>query len=251
MGARRRDPGGGRARRALRRLAGHGAQGDRRARRREPARAPAGQGNVRRDAHRGDSVELPLPAHPPQRRPAASIPAAGSSTCGAARRAPRSRGCSRSSRATAYSSCAAILEYARRAGGARRDHAARGAVRRPDARALRRVSAARCTASSKRQFGVRMLRARGAAARGGRRCGERQSCCGVAPGTPLLAVDRVTFTYGDRPVEVRRGLCTTRHEHYWNALDLTGVRYRRRRRTRVSALRRRVRRRGSPHARRL
>lgn len=40
----------------------------------------------------------------------------------------------------------------------------------------------------------------------------------IAPGTPLLAVDRVTFTYGDRPVEVRRGLCTTRHEHYWNTL---------------------------------
>ena len=40
----------------------------------------------------------------------------------------------------------------------------------------------------------------------------------AANGTPLLAVDRVAFTYGDRPVEVRRGLCTTRHEHYWNAL---------------------------------
>lgn len=40
----------------------------------------------------------------------------------------------------------------------------------------------------------------------------------VAAGTPLLAVDRVAYTYGDRPVEVRRGLCTTRHEHYWNAL---------------------------------
>ena len=40
----------------------------------------------------------------------------------------------------------------------------------------------------------------------------------VAPGTPLLAVDRISYTYGDRPVEVRRGLCTTRHEHYWNAL---------------------------------
>lgn len=40
----------------------------------------------------------------------------------------------------------------------------------------------------------------------------------VAAGTPLLAVDRVSFTYGDRPVEVRRGLCATRHEHYWNTL---------------------------------
>ncbi|HET8876348.1 MAG TPA: UTRA domain-containing protein, partial [Casimicrobiaceae bacterium] len=40
----------------------------------------------------------------------------------------------------------------------------------------------------------------------------------VAAGAPLLAVERVAYTYGDRPVEVRRGLCTTRHEHYWNAL---------------------------------
>jgi GntR family transcriptional regulator len=40
----------------------------------------------------------------------------------------------------------------------------------------------------------------------------------VVAGSPLLAVDRISFTYGDRPVEVRRGLCTTRHEHYWNAL---------------------------------
>jgi GntR family transcriptional regulator len=40
----------------------------------------------------------------------------------------------------------------------------------------------------------------------------------VDAGTPLLAVDRVSFTYGDRPVEMRRGLCTTRHEHYWNTL---------------------------------
>lgn len=67
------------------------------------------------------------------------------------------------------------------------------------------------------EFGVRMLRA-----------DERLHAVGadpataallrVARGTPLLAVERVTYTYGDRPVEVRRGLCTTRHEHYWNAL---------------------------------
>jgi GntR family transcriptional regulator len=67
------------------------------------------------------------------------------------------------------------------------------------------------------QFGVRMLRA-----------DERLHAVSadpataallqVATGAPLLAVDRVAYTYGDRPVEVRRGLCTTRHEHYWNAL---------------------------------
>jgi GntR family transcriptional regulator len=41
----------------------------------------------------------------------------------------------------------------------------------------------------------------------------------VAPGEPLLAVDRVSYTYGDRPVELRRGLCSTRNHHYWNELS--------------------------------
>ena len=52
--------------------------------------------------------------------------------------------------------------------------------------------------------------------------------CGAAPaaaarlavpvGTPLLAVERVTTTYADRPVEYRRGLCTTAAHHYLNTL---------------------------------
>ena len=41
---------------------------------------------------------------------------------------------------------------------------------------------------------------------------------GVATGSPLLAVDRITLTYGDRPVEWRRGLCVTRQHHYFNRL---------------------------------
>ena len=41
---------------------------------------------------------------------------------------------------------------------------------------------------------------------------------GVAPGTPLLAVERVAFTFGGRPVEFRRGLCTTLAHHYTNAI---------------------------------
>jgi GntR family transcriptional regulator len=35
---------------------------------------------------------------------------------------------------------------------------------------------------------------------------------------PLLLVERVSFTYGDRPVELRRGLCVTTDHHYRNAL---------------------------------
>ncbi|HUL96175.1 MAG TPA: GntR family transcriptional regulator [Usitatibacter sp.] len=40
----------------------------------------------------------------------------------------------------------------------------------------------------------------------------------VEPGQALLAVERVTRTYGDRPVEWRRGLCVTRRHHYQNDL---------------------------------
>jgi GntR family transcriptional regulator len=67
------------------------------------------------------------------------------------------------------------------------------------------------------QFGVRMLKAREklravpADAMSARMLGVRQ-------GDPLLAVDRVTLTYGDRPVEWRRGLCTTRLHHYVNEI---------------------------------
>jgi GntR family transcriptional regulator len=67
------------------------------------------------------------------------------------------------------------------------------------------------------QFGVRMLRAterlRAIAA-------DRATATAlrVEPGTPLLAVERVAFTYGGRPVEWRRGLCATARHHYFNEL---------------------------------
>jgi len=67
------------------------------------------------------------------------------------------------------------------------------------------------------EYGVRMLKAheriKAVAADQG-----TAPILGVAPGTPLLEVDRVTLTYGDRPVEFRRGLCTTRGFHYHNHL---------------------------------
>jgi GntR family transcriptional regulator len=40
----------------------------------------------------------------------------------------------------------------------------------------------------------------------------------VPKDSPLLLVERVSFTYGDRPVEVRRGLYATVRHHYRNAL---------------------------------
>ena len=38
-------------------------------------------------------------------------------------------------------------------------------------------------------------------------------------GTPLLCVDRIAFTYGDRPVEWRRGLCITADCSYINEVS--------------------------------
>jgi GntR family transcriptional regulator len=42
---------------------------------------------------------------------------------------------------------------------------------------------------------------------------------GVKDGAPLLSVERVSFTYGDRPVEVRRGLYVTERHFYLNELN--------------------------------
>ena len=67
------------------------------------------------------------------------------------------------------------------------------------------------------EFGVRMIRAqekiRAVAADT-----ESASLLEVAPGAPLLSVERVSRTYGDRPVEVRRGLYDTAAHFYRNEL---------------------------------
>ena len=67
------------------------------------------------------------------------------------------------------------------------------------------------------QYGVRMLKAREHLSAIPADAASA-SVLGVAVGSPLLAVDRVTLTYGDRPVEMRRGLCNTRSHHYFNEL---------------------------------
>lgn len=41
----------------------------------------------------------------------------------------------------------------------------------------------------------------------------------VPVGSPLLSVERVSYTYGDRPVEVRRGLYVTTRHYYQNDLS--------------------------------
>jgi GntR family transcriptional regulator len=52
------------------------------------------------------------------------------------------------------------------------------------------------------EFGTRMIRA-----------DER-----IRAAAPLLLVERVSYTYGERPVELRRGLSVTEHHHYRNTL---------------------------------
>ena len=67
------------------------------------------------------------------------------------------------------------------------------------------------------EFGVRMIRAeeqlRAVAA-----AADDAAPLQVAAGSPLLRVDRVSYTYGDRAIEFRRGHCVTNDFHYWNRL---------------------------------
>ena len=67
------------------------------------------------------------------------------------------------------------------------------------------------------QFGVRMIRAeeRLRAVPADRTSAEMLK---VAEGSPLLSVERVSFTYADKPVEWRRGLYSTHDHCYFNEL---------------------------------
>ena len=48
---------------------------------------------------------------------------------------------------------------------------------------------------------------------------EEAALLALPTGTPLLSVERLSFTYGDRPVELRRGLYHTAAHHYRNELS--------------------------------
>ena len=67
------------------------------------------------------------------------------------------------------------------------------------------------------EFGVRMIRAE-EELRAVPSTAEDSAALQVAMGTPLLRVDRVSYTYGDRAIEFRRGHCVTNDCHYWNRL---------------------------------
>ena len=68
------------------------------------------------------------------------------------------------------------------------------------------------------EFGVRMIRAdeklRAAAADA-----ESAALLKVAVGAPLLSVERLAYTYGEQPVELRRGLYDTQAHYYRNELS--------------------------------
>ncbi|MDP1647727.1 MAG: GntR family transcriptional regulator [Rubrivivax sp.] len=68
------------------------------------------------------------------------------------------------------------------------------------------------------EFAVRMIRAeekiRAVAA-----TSEEAALLGVPEGAPLLSVERLSYTYGDRAVELRRGLYHTASHHYRNELN--------------------------------
>ena len=68
------------------------------------------------------------------------------------------------------------------------------------------------------EFGVRMVRA-DEKIRAVLPDATQQALLQVAPGTPLLSVERVAYTYNDTPMELRRGLYLTHKHHYHNALS--------------------------------
>ncbi|MES3021275.1 MAG: GntR family transcriptional regulator [Pseudomonadota bacterium] len=68
------------------------------------------------------------------------------------------------------------------------------------------------------EFGTRMIRASEKIRAVGADAGAAQ-LLGVVEGTPLLCAERVSFTYGDKAVELRRGLYLTANHHYQNDLS--------------------------------
>lgn len=68
------------------------------------------------------------------------------------------------------------------------------------------------------EFGTRMIRATEKIRAVGADSAAAEYL-GVSEGTPLLCAERVSFTYGDKAVELRRGLYSTANHHYQNELS--------------------------------
>ena len=68
------------------------------------------------------------------------------------------------------------------------------------------------------QFGIRMIRAEERLKAIGANT-ETAVALGLQEGYPLLSVERVSYTYGDKPMEWRLGLCLTDDHHYLSELE--------------------------------
>jgi GntR family transcriptional regulator len=68
------------------------------------------------------------------------------------------------------------------------------------------------------QFGVRMIRAEERLQAVGADK-EVAAALGLKEGFPLLSIERISYTYGDKPMEWRLGLCITDDHHYMNELE--------------------------------
>lgn len=68
------------------------------------------------------------------------------------------------------------------------------------------------------QFGIRMIRAEERLKAVGADVATAEAL-GLKEGYPLLSVERVSFTYGDKPMEWRLGLCLTDDHHYLSELE--------------------------------
>jgi GntR family transcriptional regulator len=68
------------------------------------------------------------------------------------------------------------------------------------------------------EFGTRMIRAT-ERIRSVLATAEMAELLQVEPNSPLLSVERLSFTYGDKPVEVRRGQYLTDHYYYRSELN--------------------------------
>ncbi len=68
------------------------------------------------------------------------------------------------------------------------------------------------------EYGIRMIRAEerltAVAA-----TGDVAEALGLKNGAPLLSIERVAYTYGDKPMEWRLGLCLTDDHHYMSELE--------------------------------
>lgn len=67
-------------------------------------------------------------------------------------------------------------------------------------------------------FGVRMVRA-DERLKAVLADDEVANALGISKGHPLLSIERISYTYGDQPMEWRLGLCLTDNHHYRSLLE--------------------------------